>query len=332
MKKPLTILLTLAVALLAACSSSSAPLVTSPTPQAPPSAAQSGSAEGLAAVLAAPDQAGEVDSFKMDFSMTMSGLSGLGEGDQIPGVSGDSMEFAGGTAEIDVAGEKAHIVMNIMMAGEMEMIQDGTTVYMRAPFLTGFLGTDKPWVKIDGSEMSAEEFATASGGQGDPSEMLQSLRGAGSVTEVGTEVIDGVDTTHYRAEIDLAAALENVPEDQRAEAEATMSQLEEMGMTSVPTDVWIDGDGLPRRMIMAFEIDPSQMGIPSSDGGSTPITMEMVFNFSAFGEPVEISIPPASQVGEMPESALGEDLGSGEDVPSMPDMPDMPSMPEMPAT
>ena len=42
-----------------------------------------------------------------------------------------------------------------------------------------------------------------------PADALALLRKVGSVTEVGTETIDGAQTTHYRATVDVAEALEN---------------------------------------------------------------------------------------------------------------------------
>ena len=52
-------------------------------------------------------------------------------------------------------------------------------------------------------------------GQGDPSQALDYLRATGEVEEVGTEQIDGVETTHYRGTIQLDAVAEQVPAEQR---------------------------------------------------------------------------------------------------------------------
>jgi len=73
-----------------------------------------------------------------------------------------------------------------------------------------------------------------------------------------------------------------VPEKFRATAAAGMKVLG----TSFPVDVWIDGDGLPRR----FEID---IEIPGK--GSVKESID----YTDFGADVSIDAPPADQVQSM---------------------------------
>jgi hypothetical protein len=124
------------------------------------------------------------------------------------------------------------------------------------------------------------------GGQGgtqNPADMLQSLRGAGSVREVGTQDIDGTPTTHYHAEIDLQKAIDKVPAQYKDVAEKGMKLLG----SSFPVDVWIDHDGLPRRFAIDIEMPGS--------GGSVTESID----YSDFGAPVNIEAPPADQVQTM---------------------------------
>jgi hypothetical protein len=113
--------------------------------------------------------------------------------------------------------------------------------------------------------------------------MLQSLRGAGSVREVGEEDIDGTPTTHYHAEIDLQKAIEKVPAKYRAIASEGMKMLG----NSFPVDVWIDHDGLPRRFAIDIEIPGGQGSVKES------------IDYSDFGAPVTVEAPPAAQVQSM---------------------------------
>jgi hypothetical protein len=120
---------------------------------------------------------------------------------------------------------------------------------------------------------------------------------------VGSEEVRGVPTTHYRATVRLSDALAEVPAAHRRQVEAAFEQL---GDAEVPVDVWVDGDGLPRRirMDMGAELGPMV-------GGKGPATMTL--DLFGYGEPVEIHVPPADQVTPASEVLpnLGGLLGSG---------------------
>jgi hypothetical protein len=171
-------------------------------------------------------------------------------------------------------------------------------VYLQSPLLALGGGRDG-WVS-----MSPDELSTSSPGAGlgsyDPSKLLESLRGvAGEPEVVGTEEIDGVQTTHYRATMDLADAVAKAPESERARLQA---QLDQLDGAEVPVDVWIDGDGLPRRMRMDMGGLASSMG--STDGGAV-----MTMDFYDYGVPVDIQVPSPDDVTPL-AGAFG--LGAGE--------------------
>ena len=78
---------------------------------------------------------------------------------------------------------------------------------------------------------------------------LDYLRATGSVEEVGTEEIGGVETTHYQGSIMLDSVVEQVPADQQEAVRKAIEKLKKQtGLTEIPVDVWVDGDGLLRRM------------------------------------------------------------------------------------
>ena len=77
----------------------------------------------------------------------------------------------------------------------------------------------KPWIKVDlnavGKQAGIDLSQFTQLGT-DPSRMVDWLRTvSGDVTTVGTEKLDGVDTTHYRATVDLSKYPDLVPADQR---------------------------------------------------------------------------------------------------------------------
>ncbi|MGZ4677071.1 MAG: hypothetical protein ACXVLO_08320 [Acidimicrobiia bacterium] len=189
---------------------------------------------------------------------------------------------------VDFTSNSASIVVDVsklgggVLSGSMEMrVVDGT-MYMNMGALFGAradaLLHGKDWVSVDLASMGAQ------GGGQNPADMLQSLRGAGSVREVGEDEIDGVSTRHFRADIDVEKAIAKVPAKYRDLAEQGMKALGR----SYPVDVWIDGQGRPRR----FAVDITVAG---------KARVEEAIDYSDFGADVSISPPPADQVMSLDE-------------------------------
>jgi hypothetical protein len=184
----------------------------------------------------------------------------------------------------------------------MQMVVDGTTIYMRAPMFA-VLGGPTGWLSMTPEDLGTTSDALGVGaGAYDPSAILETLRGVSGEPEVvGTEVVRGVETTHYVANMDLAAALASAPEDQRELLEA---QLEQLGQGTIPVDVWVDADGLPRRMAMDMGGLLSSMG---SDGEASAV---MTMEFFDYGEPVDIQVPSPDEVSSFSDLLGGLDVFS----------------------
>ena len=95
----------------------------------------------------------------------------------------------------------------------------GNVFYMKFPLLAAFLPGAKEWIEFDleslGEDAGIDLSQLQQLGQSDPSQALDYLRATGQVEEVGTEQVDGVETTHYTGTIRLDAVAEQVPADQR---------------------------------------------------------------------------------------------------------------------
>jgi hypothetical protein len=194
------------------------------------------------------------------------------------------------------------------LTGTMEMLADGSTFYMRAPMFS-MLGVDG-WISMTPEDLGTTAEALGLGaGAYDFTQMLESLRGVDGEPEVvGQEEVRGVETTHYRASIDLARALAEVPADQRDEVQAAFEQLgggEDLSEVEMPVDVWIDADDLPRRMRM-------DMGALFAAAGLGDGSMTMTMDFFDYGEPVDIEVPSPDDVTPASEAfaALGGEIGS----------------------
>ena len=61
------------------------------------------------------------------------------------------------------------------------------------------------------------------------------------------------------------------------------AQLDQLGETSIPVDVWVDADGLVRRM---------QLDMGGMLGGTATLTIELF----DYGQPVDIEVPSPDDV------------------------------------
>jgi hypothetical protein len=118
---------------------------------------------------------------------------------------------------------------------------------------------------------------TGAGGLGSgstpvPTQWLGVLAQVSDVEPVGDETIDGVETIRYHATFDLLAALADAMGEDAPDAPS--------GDTEV--DVWIDGDGRVRRLVVE---------VPARHG---PVVMRT--DITDFGIPVDVAAPPPSQV------------------------------------
>jgi hypothetical protein len=171
---------------------------------------------------------------------------------------------------------------------EMEMILDGSTLYMRSPMFSESAGLHTGWVSMDLNAMvpGFSDLAQLSQGQNDPSSSVEYLRGITHAEEVGTETVVGVETTHYRGTVDLSKAYHQLPSDTSKEVKEALAQVErQFGDAAMPVDVWIDGDGLPRRMTFTMQ--------------SQHLSMQMTMEIPEYGIELDLPIPAADDVTDL---------------------------------
>lgn len=192
-------------------------------------------------------------------------------------------------------------------SGVIEMVIDGDVAYMKSPLLSELGGSDKPWLRVDSLDL-AEGGAMTGGAQSNPQAFLEFLRSAGSVDELGTETIRGVETTHLGAELALEDFVAQAPEAERAELEETLESLgtEGLAFPAIPAEVWVDGEGYVRKFEMTFDF--ADLGESTDEAGSMgmdEMSMTIAVEFYDFDQPVDITIPDPSEVGELDPSILG---------------------------
>ena len=192
-----------------------------------------------------------------------------------------------------------------------EVLNDGH-LYLKLGAMGSMLGVTTPWVEITGADALTKQLSGSSGLGLDPndtsnlgSDYLAFLQGVGgTVTEVGPETIDGVDTTHYKADVDLQQALAKVGDKLGAEAKKRLQDQAAKVSGTMPIEVWVGADGLVRRITVA--LDASSFGEGKAKG-SVAVTVEL----TDVGQPVQISVPPADQVSTLDLGARLKGLMKG---------------------
>jgi hypothetical protein len=248
------------------------PAATTPATPAPAGAVVPASDPVAKAAAAAAKQTGAVD-VKMTGTIatgsTKAQLNGTGTVDRRSG-RGEFTLTPGGT-KLSI-----HEVM------------DGRSVYITSRLFKHRLPGKRSWMRIDLKK--AAKFAgfdpSALGTNGpsqDPTQVLAYLHGAGASKKLGTATIGGEQTTHYSVEVDLAKAKS------RATSQAGKAAIDQLvktlgGKTTIPAEVWIDGQGHIVRERVKYDAT-----IKGAQSG-----MDFTTTFRDAAGPVKVKTPPAS--------------------------------------
>lgn len=229
--------------------------------------------------------------------------------------AGENLSFSG-DADIDNEHKRIDMTMDLgMLGGEMQLLMDGGVVYMRSP---AFQDAGTEWVSMDPSKMdpaAAAQFGGFGTGTTDPSAYVGLFAGVFDVKASGEQDLNGVSTTRYVGTIDLKKVLkgfsdvvgEDADKATRKQLKEVVKQFEALGIDEkIPFEIWIDGEGLPRRQRITMDFGKL---VP----GAQDASMEMTVDFSDFGKPVHITIPDPSEVTDMTGALAdgGGGVGSG---------------------
>lgn len=189
------------------------------------------------------------------------------------GVAGSGIDVAvTGTAETDTATGDASGRLTLPGGGELSFLATGGRGYFELPQESPMRVGGKQWVSF---ALPADQPVTE-----DPLVFLQLLSADGDVREVGSEEIRGVETTHYRTDIDSAGL-------QALAAKQSSTVLPPEALAAVSgggADVWISDDGLPRRLRVTLEAEG--------------LDVTFAFELFEYGVDVRVAAPPAASVLE----------------------------------
>ena len=221
-------------------------------------------------IALAADKTSKAGSIEADFTVSGGGVNGHGTGVFNTGENGSGQL----TITVNVQGREFKI----------DTVITGTVLYMRSPAFQQ-LTQGKQWVKLDLGKIAAQrgiDIGSLLNTSPTPTSALAYLGGsAGKVEKVGTEKVQGVDTTHYRVTVDLARAASRA----KGTAKQSLKRLmQTSGVKKVPEDVWIDDKGYVRKVVYDT----------AGGGGGQKARVTMVLH--DFGAHVPIQPPPKDSV------------------------------------
>ena len=225
----------------------------------------------------------------------------------------DAVDFSGSGA-FDFRAQRGRLLLDLSSLGlpgakgDTEIVFSENLVYMKLPFDLPQLKA-RPWVKIDITQLdklTGIDLAQLRQIQSnDPTAALNYLRGVtDQVSVVGTEEVRGVETTHYKALIDLKKAAEQVSDRLEDDISQIISQL---GSETIDSDVWIDDEGRLRKL--QYSVDLSKVKVPGNEPVDPAVrmgTLTASFELFDFGTDVEVNEPPASQVTDIGQLLTGD--------------------------
>ncbi|MFJ9180982.1 hypothetical protein [Streptomyces sp. NPDC102360] len=172
----------------------------------------------------------------------------------------------------DAAGDEEHRPITELLApGALYMKNRGAGV-----------PADK-WVRVDIAALTDGNLVT--GGATDPLAAAELLRGARNVTERGEKNIAGVRTRHYKGDVELSVAAKAASATQK---KALAAAAKGFRKGRVPFDVYVDDEGLVRKVVHRFSFANGQPG-KGVDVTSTTL-------YRGFGKPVKVRLPAKGDI------------------------------------
>lgn len=169
---------------------------------------------------------------------------------------------------------------------EIKIIITGTALYFSEPTLASQVG--KPWVEIQlaalhGTSLAALAQLVQSLQNNDFANQSQLLTAAKDTHVVGTQTLDGVHTTEYAGSFRASDGLKALPASTR---KLLAPELKALGNSVISFSEWIDGQHHLRKVTEVETVNGN--------------VVHTTINITAINQPVQITLPPASQTASEP--------------------------------
>jgi hypothetical protein len=211
-------------------------------------------------------------------------------------ISGAVAETTSGTLEMQMKPLLAEADATTSADGQtfpIDEIVSTTDMYLKSSVFSVFTGqTGKPWIEIPFASLSGSLGASLTGllqdaQNGDPLTQTRMLAAAKNVRVAGTQVIDGVRTTHYTGSFTGPAALAALPPAQRKQ----IGPLLKMVSGDIQFNAWIDAQHVVRRITEVETV-----------GGEA---VHSTISITSVNKKVRIAPPSAGEAVVLTKSDLG---------------------------
>lgn len=174
-----------------------------------------------------------------------------------------------GTGAFDTPNHKGELHLHFTagpISSTIDVVLDGSDIYLRSPLFSIVLPTGKSWIKLDAKTAGKVGGVDLSSLLSqDPSAALDAIANSTtSVTELGTATVGGVTATQYRAK-----------------AAGSSGSASASGIYNV----WVGSDGYIHRIRTNA----------AATSGSKSAHIVATSTLSGFGDTVDVTVPPAAQ-------------------------------------
>ncbi|MGY0069145.1 hypothetical protein ACWZEH_20640 [Streptomyces sp. QTS137] len=261
----------------------------------------------------------EAKSAKVRMTMSVpAGAQGMGD---MMGIAGDGTMEMTGVQGWDPA------VMDLTIKGSGPGETDpgapsGTRMIMLDNVMYADMGAEqaaemdgKRWMKLDfqaiaeeagSAELQKQMTGSLESMNQDPARQLALLLESPNLKHVGPQKADGVQAQHYKGTLTFEEMIkgdESLDLLSEEEREELVANAEKAGVKGYDTEVWVNEDDYPVKMVF---------GVESDEG-----TVEITTHYSDYGAQAEVEAPPAKETVDLFEMLQGLEEGladAGADV------------------
>ena len=261
----------------------------------PGASGQSGSESAEAQLQRAIETTSEVESGRFRVSVHVTGED---EGEDIDTEVEVEGSFTDEGGSLQVSTDLGRVLQDLAEPGEdvpsalgVELLKVGPDAWVKLASTPAEPGVPEGWIHLDETAgLPGGDFEAFDGALGpdvpvtNPDAYLDALRAEGvTVTQDGSDEIDGTEVMVLSGEIDPEAAMAGAPPEEAAEIEEALG---ESGVGPVPFKVYVDDDGLVRRLEVTVSGEP--------ESGS--VTAVIVIDLFDVGDDITVTPPPADEV------------------------------------
>jgi hypothetical protein len=208
-----------------------------------------------------------------------------------------------GTLTAYYDGPASKIEANMTIDGEPGTLRlVNRTLFLKLdPAEKAELKTDKNWgsVDLDSKDPQTKAFGKAmvrSFEMGDPAKQLELVEKTGRIVRSEQTQLNGVPVNHYFVEFDVKKQIDlflgdDVPADQRAKIEKRLEGKD----LQVPAEMWFNAEQLPLKLTMDLT------SFMKSAGNTPDGEVKSTYTYSDWGASVDVTPPPADEVGDYAE-------------------------------